>query len=300
MLVGRDDAVADGAQRDLRAFLLAEQRLFVQLALGDIVLDAGEPAQPPGFVQECLGAADDPEPFAVTTQHAVRALENFALAGDVIADELGDTRAVIRMDKLVPVDAVGQFVVVVAEHGAPARRKPSAVGRGVIVPKAVIGAALPQRFPLTDVGELAVESKAAESRTEAGRQQLDGKVHVDRETDAGPGSGEGEEPLGAAPDAEADQDHGTDAGPRERRAFGSEGATGIAGIADFEAARMAQPCDETGQVCERRTAQGRGFAGAEHGLGGIDALDRCAGAVVGGKECRVALRLGAQDLEVLQ
>ncbi len=40
--IGGDDAVADALQRDLRALLLAEQRFLVELALGDIELDADE------------------------------------------------------------------------------------------------------------------------------------------------------------------------------------------------------------------------------------------------------------------
>ena len=45
--IGRDHAVADTLQRDLRALLLAEQRLFVQLALGDIEFDADQAQQTP-------------------------------------------------------------------------------------------------------------------------------------------------------------------------------------------------------------------------------------------------------------
>ena len=44
--VGGDDAVADALQRDLRALLLAEQRLLVELALGDVELDADQAQQP--------------------------------------------------------------------------------------------------------------------------------------------------------------------------------------------------------------------------------------------------------------
>ncbi len=44
--VGGDHAVADRLQRDLRALLLAEQRLLVELALGDVELDADQAQQP--------------------------------------------------------------------------------------------------------------------------------------------------------------------------------------------------------------------------------------------------------------
>jgi hypothetical protein len=44
--IGGDDAVADALQGDLRALLLAEQRLLVQLALGDVEFDADQAQQP--------------------------------------------------------------------------------------------------------------------------------------------------------------------------------------------------------------------------------------------------------------
>ena len=41
--IGRDDAITDRLQGDLRALLLTEQRFLVNLALSDIELDADEP-----------------------------------------------------------------------------------------------------------------------------------------------------------------------------------------------------------------------------------------------------------------
>jgi len=73
--VGGHDAVADRLQRDLRAFLLAEQRLFVELALGDVGLDADEAPQAPVLVEPALDAALDPAPFAARVLHSMHALE---------------------------------------------------------------------------------------------------------------------------------------------------------------------------------------------------------------------------------
>jgi hypothetical protein len=84
--IGGDDAVADALQGDLRAFLLAEQRLLVQLALGDIEFDADQAQQAALLVDLGLGAADDPAPFAGGMAHAVQALEYRRLAGHVIAN----------------------------------------------------------------------------------------------------------------------------------------------------------------------------------------------------------------------
>ena len=44
--VGGDHAVADRLQRDLRALLFLEERVLVELALGDVELDADQAAQP--------------------------------------------------------------------------------------------------------------------------------------------------------------------------------------------------------------------------------------------------------------
>ena len=67
--VGGDHAVADRLQRDLRALLLLEQRVLVELALGDVELDARPAAaagrssprapwrgSPPSATRRCCGA----------------------------------------------------------------------------------------------------------------------------------------------------------------------------------------------------------------------------------------------------
>src|SRR5580658_3622167 len=73
--IGGDDAVADRLQGDLRALLLAKQRLLVQLALGDVELDPDQAQQPAVLVDARGGPADHPAPLAVAVAHAMRALE---------------------------------------------------------------------------------------------------------------------------------------------------------------------------------------------------------------------------------
>ena len=81
-----DDPIADALQGDLRALLLAEQRLFVELALRDVEFHSHQTQQPAFFVDLGLGAADHPAPLAGGMAHTMQAFENRRLAGDVIAD----------------------------------------------------------------------------------------------------------------------------------------------------------------------------------------------------------------------
>ena len=112
--IGRDDAVADALQRDLRAFLLAEQRLLVELAVSDVELDADQAQEPPLVVDPGLGAADDPAPFAGGVAHAVHALEEGGLAGNMVADRRLHPRHVVRVDQQTPVGRVPHLFLVVA------------------------------------------------------------------------------------------------------------------------------------------------------------------------------------------
>ncbi len=73
--IRRDDAIADRLQGDLRAFFLSEQRLFVQLALGNVELNADESQQPTVLVHTGRGATDDPAPLAIAVPHAVSAFK---------------------------------------------------------------------------------------------------------------------------------------------------------------------------------------------------------------------------------
>ena len=73
-------AVPDRLQRDLRALLLAEQRLFVELALRDVRLDTDEAPQAPILVEPALDAALDPAPLAARVLHSVHALEQLSAA----------------------------------------------------------------------------------------------------------------------------------------------------------------------------------------------------------------------------
>ena len=91
--VGGDDAVADRLQRDLRAFLFLEQRVFEQLALGHVEVDADDAARAALLVDARLGAADDPQPHAVAMSQAMHAFEQRLLAGEMIAQRRVHARA---------------------------------------------------------------------------------------------------------------------------------------------------------------------------------------------------------------
>ena len=90
--VGRDHAVADRLQRDLRAFLLLEQRFFEQLALGHVEIDADDATRTALLVDARLGATHDPQPHAIAMPQAMHAFEQRLLAGQVIAQRLVHAR----------------------------------------------------------------------------------------------------------------------------------------------------------------------------------------------------------------
>src|SRR5215472_3173590 len=100
--IGGDDAIADRLQRDLRALLLAEQRLLVELALSDVELDADQAQEPSVLVDARGRAADHPAPLAVAMAHAMGALEDRRLAGDVIADRSLYACQIVRVHEAAP------------------------------------------------------------------------------------------------------------------------------------------------------------------------------------------------------
>ena len=177
-----DDAIADRLQRDLRALLLAEQRLLVEFALGDVEFHTHQAQQAPVLVDARGGAADDPAPLAVAVAHAMRAFEYRGLAGDVVADGGLYARQIVRVHEAAPVRAAAHILVAVPEHRLPARREIHLVALDVEVPHAVVGRGLKQIGALLELGEARLDTNTLESRGEAGADELHQQlqVHVPR------------------------------------------------------------------------------------------------------------------------
>ncbi len=178
VLVGRDHAVADRLQRDLRAFLLLEERVLVELALGDVELDADQAPEPPGAVDARLGAAHHPAPLAVAVAHPVHALEHRRLAGDVVADLRLYARHLVRVDQAAPVGVHVRVVLVEAEHLAPARREIDGVVLDVEVPQSVVRRRQRECGAFLDLAEVARDAQALEAAGEARTDQLQQQVQV--------------------------------------------------------------------------------------------------------------------------
>ena len=176
--VGRDHAVADRLQRDLRAFLFLEQRVFVELALGDVELDAHQPAQSTGAVDARLGPAHDPAPVALDVPHAVHAFEHRRLAGDMVTDHRLDAGEVVRVHEASPVWRHLRVVLVIAQHLPPARRVVDGVVLDVEIPHAVIGGRQRQRIALLELGQVTLHAQALEAGGEARADQLEHQVQV--------------------------------------------------------------------------------------------------------------------------
>src|SRR5690606_28615062 len=111
----------DRLQRDLSAFLLAEQRLFVELALRDVGLDPDQALEPAMIVDSTLHAALDPAPFAAGMAHAVNALEELGTSLEVIANLRLYACHVVGVHEETPLRHT--LAVAIAEHGTPARRE---------------------------------------------------------------------------------------------------------------------------------------------------------------------------------
>ena len=165
--IGRDHAVTDGLQRDLRALLLAEQRFFVELAFGDVELDTDQAQQAPMFIHARLGAAHHPAPVAVAVLHAMHGFENRRLAGDVIADRALHARHVFGMHQAAPVGRIELRVDRIAQHLLPARREMDFVALDVEVPEAVVGRALGELEAFFELVQALFDAQASRGRRPA-------------------------------------------------------------------------------------------------------------------------------------
>jgi hypothetical protein len=176
--VGRDHAVTDRLQRDLRALFLLEQGVLVELALRDVEFDADQSPQAPARIHARLGAAHDPAPLAVRVAHPVHALEHRDLARDMVADERLDARHVVPVHESPPVRGHVRVVLVVAEHLAPARREIDRVVLDVEVPEPVVRGWQRQVVALLEPAEVAVDAKSLEAGGETRPHQLQQQVQV--------------------------------------------------------------------------------------------------------------------------
>ena len=208
--IGRDDAVTDGLQRDLRALLLAEQRFFVELALGDVELDTDQAQQAAVFVHARLGAAHHPAPVAVAVLHAMHAFENRRLAGHVIADRRLHARHVFRMHQAAPVRRVEQRIHRVAQHLLPARREMDLVAFDVEVPEAVVGRALRELETFFELVQAPFDAQPLEARAQRIAEQLQQQLQVHVPGAARQRVGQPEDAGGQAAHAEGNHEHRAD------------------------------------------------------------------------------------------
>ncbi len=298
--VGRDDAVADRLQRDLRAFLLAKQRLLVELALRDVELDADDAAQPPARLDPRFRAAHHPAPFAVAMLQAMHAFKERRLADHVIAHGRLHACEIVRMHELAPVGRVVQLVLGVAEHGLPARREIDRIEVGVEIPQAVVRAREREVVTFLHVLEVLAHANALEAGRKARADELEQQVLVDIPALARAGRCQAHESGDAAPHRKADQQQRADLQLREAQGFAALFGFRIAGIAIFQDADMAEARPEPGHRFERLGLEDLRRTLGEHALRNRDARDT--GAVLGEarEENSVGGGGGAQIVEILR
>ncbi len=248
--VGRDDAVTDRVQRDLRALLLAEQRLLVELALGDVVLDTEQAHQAAAIVLQRLGAAGHPAPFTALVLHAMDAFEEFGLAFEMFAHLLLHPRHVVRVHKPVPVGQHVFLLDVIAEHVLPAPRQLDALRVPVEIPDAVIGRQVDELIALLVLVEEIGALHALEAGRQGGADQLHEQVKISVRLVDRPFVGERKKTRDFVADREADDQRGTDAQFREAPELLARARRPRGGVLDFDDLEVAKVAAEPGPVVE--------------------------------------------------
>ncbi len=271
--IGGDHAVADRLQRDLGALLLPEERLFVDLLLGDVVLHADQPAQAAVGVEQCAGAAVHPAPLPVLALHAVHALEERRLAGDVIAQLRLHLRQLRGVHQAAPVDRrPGHVLLGVAHDGEPARREVQPALARIEVPGAVVGGGDHHRVALVDLGEPPARLGALQSGSEARGEQLQQQLVIGVPLRLRLAVEKGDEAGVPAGDVEADQQHGRTVEGGEPGGVGCLGRRGGGGIGDAEQAQVREAAREPRPGSKRLALQhfgvdtGEGVPRGEHPL----------------------------------
>ncbi len=176
--IGRNHAIAYGLQRDLCAFLLTKQRLFVQLALGYIDLDAQQAQQTAVFVEHGLGAAAHPAPVTILMPHPVHRFEERRVARKMLAHFRLHARHIIGMDELIPIQHDLLAFVVVSEHSFPSPGQIDALGFAIEVPDAVIGRCRNELVALVHLSYQRAVANAFQSGGKRGANQLEQQVQI--------------------------------------------------------------------------------------------------------------------------
>ena len=263
-LIGRDHAVADALQSDLRAFLFSEQRFFVELALGDVQLDADEAQQPAAVVDACLGAADDPAPLAGRMAHAMQTFEQRRLSGDVIANRGLNARHVVGMHERAPVGRLPRRHIVVSQHGFPARREVDAVIERIEIPQAVVRAVEREFVALLEVAQLRLYRNSLEARGKTAADELEQQMQLHVPVVARQRARDSEDAGRPILDEISDHENRADAELAPHGRIVSLVDTHVRGIAQFGHPQRREPRAKPGQRAQSLAAQLLRIAGRKH------------------------------------
>src|SRR5690606_7521261 len=289
--VRRHDAIAYRLQRDLRALLLAEQRLFVELALRDVRLDADQPPQPAVLVDPALHAALHPAPLAVRMPHPMHALEELGLALEMLTDLRLHACHVVRMDEKAPLR--DRLVLRVTEHRPPARREVHRVVADVVVPEAVVRRVRDEAIALLDRHEVLLETDPLEAARAAHADQLQREVQIGVPVRARGRRADAEHPAEALAEVEADHEDRADVEARELLRVAALRERRVRGVLDLEQPQMLEPAADPREVAQLAALQHLGVTGRERRPPGIDCLDYARILVEQGDEHRVGpVRVG--------
>ena len=237
--IGRRNAVTDRLQRDLRALLLAEQRLFIEFALGDVGFDADEPLHPLVVADSRLNPALDPPPVTVRMPHAVHTLEQRGPAFQMLP-ELGlDTCQIVRVHELLPVRHV--LVGRITEHRAPPRREKGAARAIVVVPETVVGGVRHELIALAHDHQVFLQPNSLEPAGATRADQLEGKLHIGLPFRIRNGAQKPEQPARLAVQIETDEQDARDLASCQDPCVLFLARFGTLGVGNLEQAQMLQP-----------------------------------------------------------
>ena len=230
--------------------------------------------------------------------HAVQALEDRRLAGDVIADRGLHARHVVGMHERAPVGRLPHVGLVVAEHGLPARREVDAVVERIEIPQAVVGAVERQLVALLEVAQMRLDLDALEARRETRADELHQQMQLHFPVVARPRAGDPEDPGRAPVDEVSDDEERADAEVRpHRRVLGLVGPR-VPGIADLRYPQRGEARLEPRQRLQTLAPQLLRVAGGEEAARDLHLEERRRLGIEAHVERRVGARRLAQQLEI--
>ena len=176
--IRRDDAVTNRLQRNLRAFLFPEQRVFVKFAFRDIDLNTEQAQQTTIFVENGFGTALHPAPVTALVLHTMNGFKKRRLTCKMFTHLRLHACDVVRMHEAIPIEYDILVIGVITKHGFPASRQVNALGIAVKIPDAIIRGHRDQRVTFLQLIEHFTIANSFHSDSKRRSKQLHQQMQV--------------------------------------------------------------------------------------------------------------------------